>query len=138
MTADQDVDVIAARRLARGIGQKSFANGRAVRRLFLAAKEEAKTEYLRKKGAAGLHLTKFHVIGKEPTRQNLPKLDRALKELDGKTGLKSVKKELQQLVDLALGNWRKETRAEKIVDVPLNRLFLGTPPLYYSISQSTC
>ena len=126
--AEDGVSRVAARRVARGIGQKNFGNGRALRKQFLAAIEEAKQEYF---GAAGSDvepkLKIEHVIGKEPTRTNLPGLDKALLELEGKTGLASVKKEVQELVDLARNNWHKELRAEKIDAPQLNRLFLGNP-----------
>jgi hypothetical protein len=67
------------------------------------------------------------VIGKEPSRENVPELDAVMRELESMVGLASVKRDMQALVDLARNNYKRELAGLKVDDVPLNRLFLGNP-----------
>ena len=69
------------------------------------------------------------VIGKEPTRANIPLLDEALRELDQQVGLESVKKVLHDLIAMAKSNYHAELRGEhkNLSQVVLNRMFLGNP-----------
>ena len=78
------------------------------------------------------------VIGKEPSRHNIPALDEALKELDGMIGVKKVKRALYSMVELARSNYRKQLRGERADEVSLNRLFLGNAGIYYAVSQVIC
>ncbi len=68
---------VAGRRVARGIGTKGFSNARSVRILFERALREAKKDY--KSGQLSLRVD--HVVGKEPTRENIPDLDAALSKV---------------------------------------------------------
>lgn len=125
--AEDGLSNVAARRVARGIGQKRFGNGRSLRKLFLSSIEEAKQDYVDAPDGDPPKLLITHVIGKEPTRENLPGLDKALRALEANVGLVSVKEEVGELVEQARNNWHKELRAEKIDAPQLNRLFLGNP-----------
>ena len=125
--ADPGVARVAARRVARAIGSKNFGNAGDVRKLFNLALERAKQEYFSAPPGAPRIMAVEHVIGKRPTKENIPALRKALEELHAHVGLKSVKKEVEELVALVLSNYDKELRYEEIDAVPMNRLFLGNP-----------
>jgi len=126
-TAEPKVARVAARRVARGIGSKSFGNAGDVRKLFNAALERAKQDYFSAEAGAPRIMTVEHVIGKRPSVKASPQLRTALAELHGKTGLASIKEEINGLIALTQNNYDKELRGEDIDAVPLNRLFLGNP-----------
>jgi hypothetical protein len=107
-TADPKVARVAARRVARGIGSKSFGNAGDVRKLFNVALERAKQDYFSAGSEAPRTMTVEHVIGKRPSESSNLELAKALAELQGKTGLESVKKEVNELVALAQNNYDKE------------------------------
>ena len=67
------------------------------------------------------------VIGKEPTRENIPELDKALTELESMTGLQKVKDSILSFVSIARNNYARECRGESLQEVSLNRLFIGNP-----------
>ena len=118
-----DVSRVAAARVARGRGRKGFGNARSVRQMFERAIGEAKHRYV---GGEPTMMVE-DVIGKEPTRENVPELDAVLRELEAMVGLGAVKRDLQALVELARSNYKRELAGLKVDDVPLNRLFLGGP-----------
>ncbi len=124
--SDESVTCVASRRVARGIGQHSFANARAVRVLFQTAASSAKMHFTGRKGEKPTVLV-TDVIGLEPTRDNIPELDAALHELERLTGLGNVKRAVQQLVDVARANYDKELRGEQVDAIAFNRLFIGNP-----------
>jgi hypothetical protein len=125
-TCDESVAQVAARRVGRQRGSKGFGNARAVRSLFDASVGEAKLRYLTSaKPKPTLIVT--DVIGREPTRGNIPALDAALAELDAMVGIPRVKAAVTALVDLARNNYEHELRGERTDPVVLNRLFLGNP-----------
>ena len=43
------------------------------------------------------------------------------------TGLEEVKAKVMELMQLQLGNWERESRGERALDVPLHRVFFGSP-----------
>ena len=98
-----------------------------MRKVFNLALERAKQEYFDAAPNAPRTMTVEHVIGKRPTKENIPALRKALEELHSHIGLKSVKKEVDELVASAQNNYDKELRYEEIDAAPLNRLFLGNP-----------
>jgi AAA+ superfamily predicted ATPase len=120
---DDAVSRVAAARIARGRGRKGFGNARSVRQMFERAIGEAKHRYTGGKPTMIVE----DVIGKEPTRENVPALDAVMRELEAMVGLASVKRDMQSLVDLARNNYKRELAGLKVDDVPLNRLFLGNP-----------
>lgn len=125
-TCSEDVSLVASRRLARGIGQKGFGNARAVRNLFESVIAHAEQDYLNSPENPPEILME-HVIGKEPSRATNPELDEALKELEGLTGLRAVKKAIFDIVQLAHNNYFHELRGEHVDAILMNRLFLGNP-----------
>jgi hypothetical protein len=76
--ADAGVARVAARRVARGIGSKNFGNAGDVRKLFNLALERAKQEYFSAPPGAPRIMAVEHVIGKRPTKENIPALRKAL------------------------------------------------------------
>lgn len=124
---DPGVARVAARRVARGIGSKSFGNAGEVRKIFAKSIERAKQDFF--DGGPGIARVMHveHVIGKRPSTHTVPELRKALHELGGMIGLASVKNEVDELVALAQNNYDKELRGEAIDAIPLNRLFLGNP-----------
>ena len=124
--AKSKVSLVASRRVARGMGTKTFGNARSVRKLFESAVSQAKLRYLDENDSETT-ITIEDVIGKEPTEENIPELASALRDLDAKIGLTKVKGAVRELIDLARNNYRKELNGEKIDHVALNRMFLGNP-----------
>ncbi len=114
---------VASHRVAAGIGRKGFGNARSVRVLFERAVSNAKLRYKEDRPT----LLVEDVIGKRPTRENIPELDKALRELEQLVGLESVKRSVHELVQLATINYDRELRAEPVHYVCMNRLFLGNP-----------
>lgn len=51
----------------------------------------------------------------------------AYKTLMDMVGLKQVKREVQQLIEVVRGNYERELRGEAKTDIQLNRVFLGSP-----------
>lgn len=117
-----DVVSLAARRVARGRNNKGFGNAGAVQMLF----ESATARALSRDNNA-LSITTVDIIGPRPARATLPDLDSALKELEGMTGLKSVKEAITELVGLAERNYDSELEGKAPNPIPLNRVFLGNP-----------
>ena len=117
------VSRVASYRLARGKGRKGFGNGRSVRVLYESAVREAKLRY---RGGVPQLLVE-DVIGKPPTREQVPEIDAVMRDLEAMVGLGGVKEEFEALLELAGANYRKELAGEKTDDVPLNRLFTGNP-----------
>lgn len=117
-----DVIKVAARRVSRGRGSKSFGNAGAVRVLFETAYKRALS---RDPGALCLEVV--DIIGPPLDRKHIPDLDAALNELEQMIGLTRVKEQLTSLVQLARTNYDRELQGEPPYTVPLNRLFLGNP-----------
>jgi AAA+ superfamily predicted ATPase len=121
--SDPFVVTVAARRAARGGGNKGFGNAGAVRNLFETAYRRA---LARDRNAQTL--TVVDILGPAPDRSHVPDLGLALDELDKMIGLESVKRQVGQLVQAATTNYDREIRGEKPYPIPpLNRVFLGNP-----------
>ncbi|KAL1518601.1 hypothetical protein AB1Y20_002889 [Prymnesium parvum] len=116
----EEVLDVAARRLARSRGRKSFGNARDARSLAEASVDRAKL-----RGSWTIEVV--DVIGPPPDREHVPELAQALAELDQMTGLRAVKKAVSDLVTLAATNYKRELEGEAPFKVPLNRLLLGNP-----------
>jgi hypothetical protein len=119
---------IAIRRLGKGRGKVGFGNARAVRILFDQVK-----------GRQASRLAKLKMSGKkcnlfELDRYDLlgPKADmvavqssQAWKKLKAMEGLEEVKKE--KLLELVILNAEREENEQPLLEVSLNRIFLGNP-----------
>ena len=123
--------MIAARRLARGIGRTGFGNAGDVRTLF----EKSVTTAIGRGVASQpnirypqLKIKVIDVIGPDPTTPgNIPLLGKALAMLDEYTGLKEVKNAINELHLSAAENYKLELAGYETHQFSLNRLFLGNP-----------
>ena len=123
--ADDSVVRVAARRIGRGRGGKSFGNAGAVHALFESAYRRA----VQRDTSATLvqSLMMEDILGPRPSRDQIPELNLALEELENTIGLQSVKDKICTMVDLANINYEREIRGEDPIDVPLNKVFFGNP-----------
>lgn len=120
---------IAVRRLGRGRGSDGFGNARALENLFARIRER-QSNRLSNERRNGLIpddylLTKEDLIGPDPSQAILT--CEALARLQNLTGLKSVKKSVNFLIDLIKTNYDRELLEKPLVEVSLNRCFLGSP-----------
>jgi Cdc6-like AAA superfamily ATPase len=120
---------IAVRRLGRGRGQDGFGNARALENLFARIRERqaARLSEERRKGLApdDFYITKEDLIGPDPSKAIL-NCD-AWTQLQQLTGLKSVKDSVSFMIELIKTNYDRELEEKKLIDVALNRVFLGPP-----------
>lgn len=120
---------IAVRKLGRGRGRDGFGNARALENMFQRIRER-QAERLTKQRKEGLtpddyHITKEDLIGPDPSKAILT-CD-AWTKLQGLTGLKAVKNSVSFMIDLIKTNYERELEEKKLIDVSLNRVFLGSP-----------
>ena len=120
---------IAVRRLGRGRGREGFGNARSLENI-LARISERQADRIHRERVAGVRpddflLKKEDLIGPEPSRAIVQ--SHAWKELQGLTGLKAVKESMQGLLDLIHTNYQRELEEKEVIDVSLNRVFLGSP-----------
>ena len=74
------------------------------------------------------------VIGPPPDPERNPGLKAALDKLNSLYGLAEVKASIQKLLQLMASNYEREKRGDKVIEVPLNRVFLGNP----GTGKTTC
>eukprot|EP01040_Poterioochromonas_malhamensis_P003223 gene3223-3435_t len=121
-----DVVKLAARRVGRGRGHKTFGNAGAVRVCFERAYERALSR-MKEQRNFKLEIVLEDVLGPPPTRENIPQLDRALEELDNVIGLETVKEKILNIVNLSLVNYHLELEGKEPRLISLNKVFLGNP-----------
>ena len=120
---------IAVRRLGRGRGREGFGNARALENV-LARISERQADRLHQERVAGVRPDDFlfkkeDLIGPEPSRAIIQ--SDAWKELQGLIGLKAVKETMQGFLDRIHTNYQRELEEKEVIDVSLNRVFLGSP-----------
>lgn len=120
---------IAVRKLGRGRGRDGFGNARALENMFARIRER-QAERLTRQRKDGLtpddyHMTKEDLIGPDPSKAILT-CD-AWTKLQGLTGLKAVKDSVSFMIDLIKTNYKRELDEKELIDVSLNRVFLGSP-----------
>ncbi|KAL2044224.1 hypothetical protein N7G274_002929 [Stereocaulon virgatum] len=120
---------IAVRRLGRGRGREGFGNARALENV-LARISERQADRLHRERVAGVRPDDFlfkaeDLIGPEPSRAIIQ--SDAWKELQGLTGLKAVKENMQGFLDRIHTNYQRELEEKEVIDVSLNRVFIGSP-----------
>lgn len=120
---------IAVRRLGRGRGRDGFGNARAAENLFSRIRDR-QSDRLTKERREGLgpddhHITKEDLIGPDPSKA-IVKCE-AWEQLRRLTGLKSVKDSVNFIVDLIKTNYERELQEKSLIEVSLNRVFLGSP-----------
>ncbi|KAH6712371.1 NFX1-type zinc finger-containing protein 1 [Leptodontidium sp. MPI-SDFR-AT-0119] len=120
---------IATTRLGRGRGRDGFGNARALENVFARIRER-QAERLNNERRNGLgpddfFMAKEDLIGPDPSKA-LQNCD-AWSDLQKLTGLKSVKESVSFMIDLIKSNYGRELKEKPIVEVSLNRVFLGSP-----------
>lgn len=120
---------IAIRRLSRGRGTEGFGNARAVENLFGKIRER-QAEWITQERKAGrkpnkYHFAREHLIGPDPLQSVFQ--CSAWHELQKLTGLKEVKDSVRTMLTLAGTNYRRELDELEVLQLSLNRVFLGPP-----------
>ena len=118
---DDEVTDIAVRRIARGIENPGFGNGREVRNAFerAASCAQTRTDFEPKQP----RITVVDVIGPPPQPERIPGLQAALQDLHQLEGLEEVKSAVQHLIEMNQRNYFLEQRGEKVLDIRKNRIF---------------
>eukprot|EP00798_Chlamydomonas_sp_ICE-L_P013667 gene13667-19555_t len=125
---------IAIRRLGQRRGQPGFGNARAVRAMFDTVRGRQADRIIEeeKRGSSGrrkpniFEFVQTDLLGPPPTPQRL-RGTVAYAELKKLEGLQPVKDQVEQLIEMVARNWERELREEPLLDVVLNRIFLGNP-----------
>lgn len=120
---------IVVRRLHRLSGREGFGNARALENV-VDRITSAQADRLSRERQAGLcpndfYLSREDVIGPEP--QGILDHSLAWQQLQQMIGLKSVKEAVQTLLERLSLNYQRELVEQPILEVSLNRLFLGSP-----------
>ncbi|TVY43119.1 NFX1-type zinc finger-containing protein [Lachnellula subtilissima] len=120
---------IVVTRLGRGRGRDGFGNARALENLFAQIRERQSERLTRERrgghNADDQLITKEDLIGPDPS-QAILKCD-AWGELQKLTGLKSVKSSVSFFIDLVKTNYNRELLEKPLIEISLNRVFLGSP-----------
>jgi len=120
---------IVVTRLGRGRGRDGFGNARALENLFAQIRERQSERLTRERrdghNADDQLITKEDLIGPDPS-QAILKCD-AWGELQKLTGLNSVKSSVSFFIDLVKTNYNRELLEKPLIEISLNRVFLGSP-----------
>jgi hypothetical protein len=121
---------IAMRRLERQSNRPGFGNARAVR-IFFDSVRERQARRIAKQNKRGRNVndflfTKEDLLGFAMNESQLKKSDAYLK-LQKMEGLKPVKEQIDLLIQLGSSNLKREESEKPILEVMLNRVFLGNP-----------
>lgn len=128
MQSDEKIATVVSKRLALSAGKKGFGNARTVRRMFGDALQQAMS-----RDTWDNELLMTDVIGEPPSIHN-PKLKQVLADFDEKIGWASVKSAVQQMIQLAEENYKRELNGQSQLPFSLNKLFLGNP----GTGKTTC
>ncbi|KAJ3054777.1 hypothetical protein HK097_000821, partial [Rhizophlyctis rosea] len=128
--AEATVGKILVRKLAPLANRKGFGNARDVRKRL----DDAIKRAMARDDFEGhdLELRLVDVIGDNP--MDNPKLLQVLAEFETKTGWKSIKESVNELVTVCQKNYERELEGQEAVAVSLNKLFLGNP----GTGKTTC
>ena len=120
---------ILVRRLGRGRGRPGFGNARAIETTYtkVADRQASRLTRARREGPRpnDFYLCKEDIIGPDPSIAI--KKSAAWGKLQGMIGLGAVKESLRAMVDRIGMNYQRELSENEIVEVSLNRVFLGSP-----------
>ncbi|KAI0852336.1 P-loop containing nucleoside triphosphate hydrolase protein [Daldinia vernicosa] len=115
-------------RLSRGRGKQGFGNARAVETLLSTIKKR----YVQRLRGAGsistdqlFFLTKEDIIGPPPS--SVKDRSDAWVRLQALVGLEEVKSSVENMFAMVQENYYRELDGKKPFDVPLNRIFVGSP-----------
>ena len=120
---------VAAKRLGRGRGRPGFGNARALQTVFsrISDRQAERLNRERRNGSSpdDFFLSKEDMIGPNPSLAFAQ--SKAWVELQAMIGLSSVKRSIQDMMDLVGANYPRELQDKAIMKVSLNRVFLGSP-----------
>lgn len=121
---------IAMRRLERQSNRPGFGNARTVRTFFDSVRERQARriakETKRGRKTNDYLFTKEDLLGITSMKSQLKKSDAYLK-LHEMQGLKPVKEQIDLLIKLGASNREREEAEKPLLEVMLNRVFLGNP-----------
>lgn len=120
---------VATKRLGRGRGRPGFGNARALQTMFSKISER-QAERLKRERTKGpspddFLLSKEDMIGPDPSLAIVQ--SKAWVRLQEMIGLSSVKKSIQSMIDRIEVNYKRELQEKALIEVSLNRVFLGSP-----------
>lgn len=120
---------VAVRRLGRGRGKDGFGNARALHNVFagISERQASRLTEERKTGVIpdDFLSTKEDVIGPDPSQAVLE--CSAWQTLHALVGLGEAKQSIQNLFDLIATNYKRELAEQELIQMSLNRVFLGNP-----------
>lgn len=120
---------IAVRRLGRGRGRDGFGNARALQNMFAKVRER-QAERLRKERKQGMRPNDLMLLGEDligPDPSKVMGESEAWKKLQSMIGLGTVKSSVKELFILLESNYLRELKEKEIMQMSLNRVFLGPP-----------
>jgi len=121
---------IAMRRLGKNRGKIGFGNARDVRNYFDLVKQRQAnrlSEEKRRSKAVDVFLfERYDMLGPKASMEVLKKSE-AWKSLSTMEGLEEVKNEIEMLISMVIVNAEREEMEVPLLDVNLNRVFLGNP-----------
>jgi SpoVK/Ycf46/Vps4 family AAA+-type ATPase len=122
---------VAIRRLTRIRGTPAFGNARTVNNFFhlCCERQSQRLTQAAMRGNKAVNIFEFvqeDVLGPAPVA-NTFKTCKAYQKLQAMEGLREVKQQVEALLRLVLENFKREMNEEPVVDVMLNRVFLGNP-----------
>jgi SpoVK/Ycf46/Vps4 family AAA+-type ATPase len=126
---DENHALMAMARLGRQRGRTGFGNARAVNTFFDRTKGRLADRVHRSRSAnpVNIHMfTRDDLLGPRPTMENL-KGSKAYKELQAMEGLVPVKTSIDSIIRLVVANATREEQGKPLLNVTLNRIFLGNP-----------
>ena len=120
---------IVVRRVGRGRGRPGFGNARAMETTYARIADHQAIRLTRERRAGLLpndfYLSKEDLIGPDPSKAL--KASTAWEKLQKMIGLGAVKESLKAMIDRIGVNYQRELTEKEIVEVSLNRVFLGSP-----------
>ena len=128
--SDEKFIRIAMRRLERQSNRPGFGNARTVRTFFDKVRERQSkriaVEYRKGRRVDDFLFTKNDLLGANKDEKELKKSAAYLK-LQKMEGLKPVKEQIDLLIELGTNNLKREECEKPLLEVMLNRVFLGNP-----------
>jgi SpoVK/Ycf46/Vps4 family AAA+-type ATPase len=120
---------IATRRVGYSRGKEGFGNARAVENCMATICKRQATRLQKERQSKGnpddFLMTKEDMIGPEPS--DGLKTSKGWNNLQGLIGLKEVKETVKVLLDTIQTNYERELAEEPLVQLSLNKVFLGSP-----------
>ncbi|KAK6429478.1 hypothetical protein LTR95_014375 [Oleoguttula sp. CCFEE 5521] len=120
---------IVARRVGRARGKAGFGNARAVENVvsLISDRQASRIKQERRNGNVpdDMLLVREDLIGPDPSA--VLSNNKTWRELQGMTGLTSVKDSIAALFDSIKYNYQREIEENPLLEFSLNKVFLGSP-----------